>query len=58
MKSANGIVTNPGADGGIIDSEIVTGKWFIIFNDDRESLSGFETRSDAVDAFVERARPR
>ncbi len=51
-EGASGIVTNPRADGGIIDSEIVSGEWFIIFNDGRESLSGFETRSDAVDAFV------
>lgn len=25
--------------------EIVSGEWFIIFNDGRESLSGFETRT-------------
>ena len=43
--------SNP-ENGGIIDNEIVTGKWFVVFNDGRDSLTGYNTRAEAVDAFV------
>lgn len=37
--------------GGIIDSEIVSGKWFVIFNDDSiDSINELATRDDALDA--------
>lgn len=49
---ASGIVANPSVGGGIIDRELVSGRWFIIFNDDREAQSDFATRSGAVDAFT------
>jgi len=38
--------------GGIIDSNIVSGEWFVIFNDDREMQEGFDTRDDAIEAFA------
>jgi hypothetical protein len=47
-----GLICNPQGEGGIIDSAIVSGKWFIIFNNDREPIEGFESRDDAVAAFV------
>lgn len=38
--------------GGIIDQEIVSGLWFVIFNDDSiDSLNGFSTRDEAIAAF-------
>lgn len=51
-----GLVCNPGIAGGIIDSEILSGEWFVIFNDSRESLDGFESREAAVAAFVSASR--
>lgn len=50
-STVGGLICNPSIFGGIIDSEIVSGEWFIIFNDDREVLEGFETREDAIEAF-------
>ena len=46
------MLCNPNAGGGIIDSEIVSGEWFVIFNDSRETLSGYESREDAIEAFA------
>jgi hypothetical protein len=46
------MLCNPNAGGGIIDSEIVSGEWFVIFNDSREALSGYESREDAIEAFA------
>ena len=46
------LLCNPNAGGGIIDSEIVSGEWFVIFNDGRATLSGYESRDDAVEAFA------
>lgn len=48
-QSANGIATNPDPIiGGIIDSEIVSGKWFVIPNNN-ELLPGdsFASKHDA-----------
>lgn len=40
--------------GGIIDSEIVSGKWFIIFNDDElEMITDLASRDDAFKVFEE-----
>lgn len=47
-----GLACNPSKAGGIIDSEIVSGEWFVIFNDERETLTGFATREDAAEAFA------
>lgn len=47
-----GLLCNPNAGGGIIDKAIVSGEWFVIFNDDRQTIEGFETRDDAVEAFA------
>ena len=39
--------------GGIIDQNIPTGTWFVIFNDSRfEIAEGFATRDEAVEYFV------
>jgi len=46
------IICNPNIGGGIIDQEIVSGEWFIVFNDDRKSIEGFDTAEDAAEAFA------
>lgn len=53
--ATGGMATNPDPiRGGIIDSEIVGGKWFAIFNDEaRNRLDGFASRADAFAAFSE-----
>jgi hypothetical protein len=52
-ESAPGaLLCNSHKSGGIIDSEIVSGKWFVIFNDSRKALEGFASREAAVAAFV------
>ena len=49
----DGIATN--ADpilGGIIDQTIMTGEWFVIFNDDAiPAIEGIATRAAAFEAF-------
>jgi|APGre2960657404_1045060.scaffolds.fasta_scaffold196998_2 hypothetical protein len=47
-----GLVCNPNAGGGIIDSNLVSKTWFVIFNDGRKVQEGYETREDAVEAFA------
>lgn len=47
-----GLLCNPNIGGGIIDSEIVSGEWFVIFNDNRKALTGYESREDAIEAFA------
>ena len=44
-----GIATNPDPiQGGIVDKEIVSGKWFLIFNhSDKIAVDGYATREDA-----------
>lgn len=44
--------------GGIIDSAIVSGEWFCIFNDDIDAIEGFDTREDAKEAFIAKIRSR
>lgn len=51
-----GLLCNPNPGGGIIDSAIVSGEWFIIFNDDRPVMEGFDSRDDAVEAFARASR--
>ena len=50
-SQAGGLLCNPSPAGGIIDSEIKSGEWFVIFNDNRETKSGYESRWEAVEAF-------
>lgn len=52
-----GLLCNPNRGGGIIDSEIVSGEWFVIFNDGR-TLSGYDSREDAIEAFAIASRAR
>lgn len=51
-----GMATKAGKDGGIIDTNAVSGKWFVIFNDDRiENTDAiFDTRREAFEKFAER----
>lgn len=50
--SKSGLIHNPCEAGGIIDKETLSGEWFVIFNDDRQSIYGLESREDAVNAFA------
>lgn len=47
-----GMICNPNVGGGIIDSALVSGEWFVVFNDGRETIEGFESRDDAVEAYA------
>jgi hypothetical protein len=49
---ANGIATNNDPIlGGIIDQNIVSGKWFVIFNSDEiEAIEGIDARAEAFAA--------
>lgn len=51
--NGNGIAcNNDPVLGGIIDSSIVSGNWFIIFNDDDlEMVEGLESREEAFRVF-------
>lgn len=49
---AGGMLCNGHPKGGIIDHEIVSGNWFVIFNDKREIIDGLDSRHAAVQAFV------
>jgi len=51
-SAPGGLITNTDpVKGGIIDSEIVSGKWFVIPNSDAiQQLNGFDTRDDALAA--------
>ena len=55
-ESANGMLTSAHEKGAIIDQNYVSNTWFIIFNDDREPLEGFNSRIDAFNTFVEMSR--
>lgn len=50
--SADGMVCSSAKLGGIIDSTIMTGEWFVIFNDHRSTMEGFKTRQEAIEAFI------
>jgi hypothetical protein len=47
-----GLLCNPSKSGAIIDVALKSGEWFVIFNDNRKTLDGFESRDDAVEAFI------
>ena len=48
----SGLLVNPSIAGGIIDKQIVSGDWFVIFNDDRPTITGLENQDDAIEAFA------
>lgn len=52
--SKGGMATNPDpVVGGIVDLEIVSGKWFVIFNRiDLDLLDGYYNRDQAFMAFT------
>lgn len=47
-----GLLCNPNVNGGIIDKAIVSGEWFIIFNDDRAPVEGIDSLNDAIEFFA------
>lgn len=51
--NGDGIATNNDPQlGGIIDKAIVSGEWFVIFNDDDlEAIEGLSSRAEAFEAF-------
>jgi hypothetical protein len=53
-----GLATNQDPiSGGIVDSEIKSGKWFVIPNNDNiGKLTGFATRAEALEALKEKAK--
>ena len=55
VQGAIGIACNNDPQlGGIIDSNLVSGKWFIIFNDDDlDMVEGLDSREDAFKLFNE-----
>lgn len=44
--------------GGIIDKAIVSGKWFVVFNDEIDLIEGLESIEDAKEAFVTAIRKK
>lgn len=50
--NSRGMICSADPLGGIIDDEILTGKWFVIFNDDRQIITGLGSRDEAIQAFV------
>ena len=48
----NGLICNPAPEGGIIDYTFQSNEWFVIFNDNRPTLEGYDTRDDAIEAFA------
>lgn len=51
----NSLMTNPDqVRGGIIDKQIVSGKWFAVIHDENATspLTGYDTREDAYNALV------
>jgi len=49
-----GMITNPDpVVGGIIDINLASQKWFVIFNDDRyDPIEGLASRDDAINSFL------
>lgn len=54
-ESESGMLCSAHDNGGIIDSAIVSGEWFVIHGDGTVE-EGFDTREDAIEAFVIHAR--
>lgn len=48
--SENGLICNPSDGGGIIDTAIATGDWFVI--SDTGSFEGIKTLAQAVECFL------
>jgi hypothetical protein len=47
-----GMICTRDPRGGIIDTAFGSGKWFVVFNDTRATLEGFNSRADAIEAFA------
>ena len=52
-----GLLCNPAPQGAIIDCTFITDEWFVVFNDGRETLQGYDTRDDAIEAYAAAMRP-
>ena len=51
-EGPGGLLCTSSPAGGIIDKNMAGLGWFIIFNDDRKILEGFNSRDDAVEAYL------
>lgn len=51
-EKPDGLICNRNEGGGIIDLNPESGEWFVIFNDDRKTQTGFASREAAVVAFI------
>lgn len=58
-SDTDGMLCNEDTEtGGIIDSEIKSGLWFVIFNNDKiQPIYNLASRSEAVSAFIEQTSP-
>jgi hypothetical protein len=56
-SAPGGLLCNPRTGGGIIDSEMVSGLWFVVFDDSHPIIEGLATREDAVAAFISAKQP-
>ena len=54
-SGSTGLICNPHPAGGIIDKTILTGEWFVVFNDGRPTIEDLGSRDEAVKAFVKAA---
>lgn len=52
----DGLLCSPHPGGGIIDCSWVSREWFVIFNDGRPPVEGFDSRDDAIEAFAMASR--
>ena len=50
-EGPGGMLCTSSSEGGIIDKNMAGLGWFIVFNDDRGTLEGFDSRDDAVEAY-------
>ena len=46
------LIVNPNNSGCIIDMAFISNKWFVVFNDDRDTKEGFESLDCAVKYFL------
>ena len=51
-----GLLCNPHPQGAIIDNEHVSKEWFVVFNDSRETITGYATRGDAIEGYLNSSR--
>ena len=52
FTSVGDMFLNPAINGCIIDRAFVTGKWFVVFNDSRDTVEGLSSLNDAIKCFI------